>query len=89
MKTAPTTAENQIGVRFRLKNGDHSRYALACGYVQEQTNGPHYKKLFMEHSHFHVMAGKHGDRFTTWDTYDADQLTQARKQFRTIKLPKA
>lgn len=80
-----TSAENQI--RFKLKNGDLSLYSFLCGYVQEKSNDKWYKKLYMEHEHFHVVYGQHGKRFIIWDVFDRDELTKARKRFSSIKLP--
>ena len=70
-----------------MANGDLSLYSFACGYVQEKANDKYYKRLFMEHDHLHIMYGQHGKHFIVWDTFDKNQLTQARKRFQAIKLP--
>jgi hypothetical protein len=71
--------------KFKNKNGDLSSYSLLCGYVQISVFLDKYVKLFMEHSHFHVMSGVGGELYSTWDTYEINELTIARKRFSELK----
>ena len=65
---------------FCNKNGDLSLYALCCGYVIRREYNGSYAELFMEHSHFHVKTGKIGECYKQWDTFNSNELTQARKR---------
>ncbi len=72
--------------KFENKNGDLSAYSFLCGYVQREENDELYKDLFMEHRHFHVKAGKHGQKWSVWEVFERDELTKARALFNSIKL---
>lgn len=48
--------------KFNNKNGDNSAYSFLCGYTQEVKKGNKYKVLFMEHRHYHIQSGTHGER---------------------------
>jgi len=69
--------------RFRNKNGDHSRYALACGYIQrrEDIEGNHVD-LFMEHDHYHVRGYRADHSRFVWETFDKGELCKARTEYR-------
>lgn len=69
---------------FYLPNGDLTAYSFACGYVQKEDTNNKWKKIFMEHGAYHVMAGNDGEKWRIWDTFD--KLTDARKRYRSIKL---
>jgi len=72
--------------KFRLEDGDWTKYALACGYVQREEDNGLYRELYMEHEHFHVRFGEIGQRYRIWETFEGDQLTKARKRFQELKL---
>ena len=72
--------------KFYNKDGQLSRYGLACGYVQRTEKEGSYKEMYMEHSHFHVKSGKISEKFSVWEVFCNDELTKARKFYRSIKL---
>lgn len=72
-------------VKFRLKDGRLTLYSLACGYVQKEGDDENYKQLYMEHSHFHIQAVRAG-KIVIWLTYDSNELTKARKDFKNTKI---
>jgi len=69
-------------------NWDNSltKYAFCCGYVQRKEKNGKWKKMYMEHNHFHVLAGEDGEKYKLWEVFEYDQLTKARKFFKSIKL---
>ena len=72
--------------KFYNKDGQLSRYGLACGYVQKTEKNGKWKDMYMEHSHFHVRTGNDGEKFSVWEVFSGDELTKARKFYRSIKL---
>ena len=76
-----------MDTKFYNKNGELSFYSFCCGYVQREEKDNIKKELFMEHSVFHVKAySLNGDFIDTivWNTFDS--LTEARKNYRSLKL---
>ena len=69
---------------FYTKKGELTMYAFACGYVQERTGSKRWKKMFMEHNHFHVMEGKLNHGYHTWETFD--KLYEAKDYYQKIKV---
>ena len=65
--------------KFKLKNGDLSQYALACGYVQKKVlmTGARVE-LYMEHATYHVKKHLPGST-RVWEVHAA--LTPARAAF--------
>ncbi len=70
---------------FYNKDGNLSSYAFACGYVQSKSNGNNYAKLYKEHNTYHLIMMRGGER-VIWLSYDRDQLTKARKDFKNTSL---
>jgi hypothetical protein len=66
------------------KSGELSEYGFTCGYVQSRRSEHKWKKMFMEHSHFHVMSGKTNETYEIWDTFE--YLSDARKYYKSIKI---
>lgn len=72
-----TTLDNT----FYRKDGTLTKYALACGYVEKMELDTNNRvTLYQEHSTFHIVGFFKGERF--WLSYDNDQLSQARKDYR-------
>lgn len=71
--------------RFKLKNGDLSQYAFACGYVQTYARGN--LELALKHSGGSVydLRGYTQSPFARefWDTFDT--IGRARKAYRQRK----
>jgi hypothetical protein len=72
--------------KFYNQNGTLTAYSFACGYVEKKESETHTKQLYMEHSHYHVRAGKKNEYLNTWEVFNADELTKARKFFNSINL---
>ena len=72
--------------QFYNKNKDLSMYGFMCGYVQEKKKGERYKRIFMEHQHFHIQSGINGQRCQVWETFEKNELTKARSVFNNIKI---
>jgi hypothetical protein len=75
---------------FYNNNGSLTRYGLACGYVdrKESVKSGNWKELYMEHSHFHVRAGRKDSKFSIWEVFSNDELTKARKLLSSINVNK-
>ncbi len=74
---------------FYNSNGTLTKYALFCGYVEKQATDTAKKQMYIEHNHIHVKHHKITETSITvqlWETFEADQLTQARKLFNGIKI---
>lgn len=69
-----------------LKDGKTlSLYGLNCGYVQRHESDTEWVKMYMEHSHIHVMSGQKGECYDTWCSFYVNELTLARKMYNRIK----
>jgi hypothetical protein len=76
--------------QFKLKNGELTAYAFACGYVEweskdgtELSKWDNGKELYMEHGRYHVKRYKDGAR-VMWETFD--RLGEARKYYHSIHI---
>lgn len=73
-------------MKFYNKNGDLTAYSFSCGNVQEVKRNGKRKSIEMEHSHYHVKSGQIDGPNEIWETFTANELTKARKLFRSIKI---
>lgn len=73
------------GPIFYTKSGELTPYALSCGYLQRHNGGERWVSLYREHSHYHVMSGKHCEQYDTWETFPTGELTAARKLYKQLK----
>ena len=67
------------------KNGTLTIYGLSCGYIEKSENATRIKTLEVEHSHIHVksvLVGTHERTF--WETFEINELTKARKLYRSL-----
>lgn len=71
-------------VRFYNKGGELSAYGFACGYNMYEIVGDYMVQIYMEHSHFHVKMGLLDQRPNIWETFQADELTKARKFYKDM-----
>lgn len=69
---------------YYKQNGELSAYSFACGYVEKLEDNARWKKMFKEHGHYHVAAGKENQRWVIWEVFDT--IKPARKFYRSIKL---
>ena len=69
---------------FYLKNGQLTRYALACGYCESFRSEKIWVKLFCENAHFHVMKGNINSGYSVWETFGSDELTKARILYKKL-----
>jgi len=69
---------------FYIKGGQLSFYGFCCGYVEKSASKNNWKELYMEHSHFHVRQGKTNEGFSTWETFENNELTKARKFYNSL-----
>lgn len=68
--------------KFNNKNGTLTRYAFACGYVEQKINGNARKTLSLD-CIWHIKGfDKSGKHF--WECFD--NLTQARQFYRSISI---
>jgi hypothetical protein len=68
--------------KFRNKNGELTRYSLACGYIFRIEREEKALQLWQEHSAFHVrMYDRKNHERVFWKVFDNDQLTLAKKLY--------
>lgn len=67
------------------KDGRLTSYGFACGYVQSESKGENYKKLFREHNTYHLIMMAGSER-KIWLSYDLNELSKARKDFNNTSL---
>lgn len=73
--------------QFTNSDGTPTHSAFACGTVlRAEDGGKRFKEMYMEHNHFHVRKGLDGDGFAIWETFADNELTKARKLYKSIKL---
>jgi len=72
--------------KFKNKDGSLNGYAFACGYIQREEKNGKYKEIYMEDNHYHIKNGVIGESFENWEVYSNDELTKARKFYRSIKV---
>lgn len=65
--------------KFHTKSGRLTRYALACGGVEEREKSGFRRVLWMEHSMFHVRENAPDYSHVFWETFET--LTEARRKF--------
>ncbi len=70
--------------KFYNKNKELTKYSFACGYCEVKRKGDNDKTLYKEHYTYHVQSKV--NNVILWLTFDNNQLTLARKQYRSIKL---
>ena len=68
--------------KFKLKDGQNSWYAFACGYVQNFTLSEDRVNLYKEYCVYHVQAFISGEE-KVWNTFD--NLSEARRNFNQLK----
>lgn len=73
---------------FKTKSGRLTRYALACGYLEDAWVGETHAQLWMEHGVIHVRAFDHAKcREVMWKSWRT--VTEARRDFdRTLRAIK-
>lgn len=78
---------NHCNEKFMNKRGRLTRYALACGYIEHEDNilGS-YKNLYQDSACIHVHSRKHTETDKTWETFNMNELTKARKFYASISL---
>jgi len=76
--------------KFYNANGTLTAYSFSCGSVDRKVSikTGNYKEMYMEHTHYHVRSGKKGLPWSTWETFSHNELTKARKYFRSINVHK-
>jgi hypothetical protein len=68
--------------KFRNKNGELTRYSLACGYIFRIDDNKKSLTLWQEHSVFHVrLHDRKNHERIFWKVFDNDQLTLAKKLY--------
>jgi hypothetical protein len=72
--------------KFYNQNGTLTIYARSCGYIEKEETETNEKNLYIEHSHIHVRAGKKGEYWPTWEVFEINELTKARKFYKSLKL---
>lgn len=70
--------------RFYNADGSLTRYGLACGYIESTREGNSHLTIWLEHNCYHVRLTNDNGR-VFWDTFDSNQLTQARKRYNQAK----
>jgi len=80
-----TTAQ-KMDSKFYNKDGSNTFYSFACGYIQRIETAKMWKELYFEHNTFHVRSGELGNKWQVWENFDRNELTKARKFYRSIKL---
>lgn len=71
--------------RFRLKDGQLSRYAFGCGYIQTVTKGSIRTELYADGACYHVRQfNNNTHERLLWDCFDVGSLTLARKHYRSL-----
>lgn len=75
--------------QFYNSNGELTKYALFCGYVEKKETNNAKKQMYIEHNHIHVRHHKFTEASIIeeqHEVFEADQLTKARKLFKNIKI---
>lgn len=70
--------------KFYNFDGSLTKYALACGYCEKEGKGENRKTLYQEHCTYHVTSTINGK--IEWFAFDKNELTKARKKFKSISL---
>jgi len=84
-ENCPRNAIEQIhDTQFYNKDGSLTKYAFSCGYIETKSNSDRWKTIDFEHNTFHVKSGKKGSIYDIWETFGPDELTKARKLFKTL-----
>lgn len=73
-------------LKFYNKDKSLTAYSFICGYVQRIEKDDKFKELYMEHSHYHVRSGRNGEQVSVWEVFSHNELTKARKLFKSINL---
>ena len=74
--------------KFYNANGTLTAYAFSCGNVDRKVSvkTDNWKEMYMEHARYHVRSGKKGQKWSTWEVFSNNELTKARKCFRSINI---
>jgi len=72
--------------RFYNRDGSLTGYGLSCGYIERLEYCDSWKELYMEHSHYHVRYGEIGQKWQIWETFEINELTKARRLYKSIRL---
>lgn len=67
--------------KFYNKSEELTRYAFACGYQKNVYGNRGNASMWMEHTVFHVTCSITGGS-SEWKSFDSNELTLARKQFK-------
>jgi len=73
--------------KFRNTQG-LTPYAFACGHVERKLKNGQWKEMYMEYEHLHIRSGNDGEKWNVWETFHINELTKARKFYKSIKLNK-
>lgn len=74
-------------LKFNNKDGSLTRYALACGYIQEFKKNNVRLTLYTEGCVVQVRAFDHGQECKRlfWETFESNELTKAKKFYNRFK----
>ena len=72
--------------KFYTAKGELTAYSFACGYVEQKSNDIGWKSMFKEHNTFHVKSGMNNEKWSIWESFQPNELTKARKFYRSIKI---
>lgn len=75
---------NDLDPKFYRGSGLLTPYSFACGYVEKKVKNDNQKTLYREHNVYHVQAMVNETRL--WRTYELNELSIARKYYKSIKL---
>ena len=78
-----TTLSNNDPLFYKT-NGDLTVYSFACGYIEREENNSKWKEMYREHNVYHVRAGRDGEKWAIWDSFE--RVTDAWKRYKSIKL---
>lgn len=75
--------------QFYNKDGSLTAYSFICGYMEAKETYSGWKHIYMEHRHYHVrsgpkMANGQHQKWTTWETFEQNELTKARKLYNSL-----
>lgn len=71
--------------KFYLKSGELTRYALTCGYCELWRSDDDRRisvRLEGDGACYHVRVHSIDEGLISWDSFDANELTKARRTFR-------
>lgn len=71
--------------KFYNADGSLTRYGFACGYTENADNNGLHLSMWLEHNCWHVRLHSETTGRVFWDTFDNNQLTQARKRYNDAK----